>query len=152
MRKIIVSLLAIAFLCSACVEHSVFPRPNDMISVPKENVEILGHTEGKTGGGRIWILFIPIGWGRDEVLETIAYKKALKHMPNAEGLIDKKVTYTRVRVPLVLVTYVGKAIKIEGTAFRIKTNTDYQQEITNKTTINNNTPNNVQEKEDSNQH
>ena len=143
MNKTIVCLLFLAFLCSSCVEHTILPRPADTISESvRNNVEILGHTEAKTGGGRLWILFIPFGWGKEEVMETIAYKKALKKIPNADGLIDQKVTYTRVRVPLVVVTFVGKSIKVEGTAYRIKSDREKQNQSPNDKiiiNINNNT-------------
>lgn len=131
--KITCIIVALSIL-SSCVTLNVTPIPNSttLSILDKDRIEILGEAVGNAGGGRLWLLFIPFGWARDNWLKSRAMKNALKSYPNADGLMDATLDYHKVRVPLVLVTVVTKDVKVKGVAYHIRTDEEYEAYLKEK--------------------
>lgn len=129
-----VVVMMIVTSMSSCVTTRLTNVPNSstISSLDKDRIEILGPAIGNAGGGRVWILFIPIGWGRDSWCESTAYKNALKSYPNADGIIEQTQSYHRVRVPLLVITPVVKKVEVRGTAYHIRTDAELEEYLKTK--------------------
>ena len=134
MKKRLLSFLAIIALTTSCITTRVTTVPNSstISSVEKDRIQILGNAEGNSGGAKVWLLFIPLGWAKDSWCEGRAYKKALKTYPNADGLLDQTENYHKTVVPLVVVTPVVKKVKITGTAYHIRTDAELEEYLKTK--------------------
>ena len=134
MKKILIVIIAAIMLVTSCVTTRVTNIPNNstISSIDKNRIEILGKASASSVGGRLWILFIPLGWAKDSWIEGQAYKKALKKYPNADGLIDQIQNYNKTTVPLIVVTPQVKTIKITGTAYHIRTDKELKEYRKNK--------------------
>jgi hypothetical protein len=73
-----------------------------------------------------WALFIPLGNPmRTSTMTAQAYQKALK-IANKEsdtridGILTPQYTFSRIKVPLVVVTFNYKTVTCEGKAYRVK--------------------------------
>lgn len=136
MKKVLIKLtvfFSVIIVLFSCVTSRItnVPNPSSISSLNSEKIEILGHVEGISPGARLWVTFIPIGWGRDSWCESRAYKKALKKFPNADGIMDQVITYYRMRIPLIVLTPVYKSVTLKGVAYRLKTD----QEMNTTTTV-----------------
>lgn len=131
--KILVVTIIIA-LNSSCVTTRLTNIPNSstIFALEKDRIEILGPAKGSSFGARMWLLFIPIGWGQDSRCESQAYKNALKSYSNADGLIDQTTNYHRTRVPLLIVTPVYKQVTVTGTAYHIRTDKELEEYLRTK--------------------
>ncbi|MDR0803355.1 hypothetical protein [Fluviicola sp.] len=134
MKKMLLSFVVIATLTASCVTNRVITIPNSstISNLEKDRIEVLGKTEGKSGGGRVWLLFIPIGWAKDSWCEGRAYKKALKSYSNADGLLEQTETYHKTVIPLIVVTPVVKKVKITGIAYHIRTDEELEEYLKTK--------------------
>jgi|688.fasta_scaffold88709_5 hypothetical protein len=126
MKKVLIQatvLFSVIIVLFSCVTTRItnVQNPSSVSSLNSEKIEILGHVEGTSPGARLWVTFIPLGWGRDSWCESRAYKKALKKYPNADGIMDQVLTYYRMRIPLVVLTPVYKSVTLKGVAYRLKT-------------------------------
>ncbi|MBS1641572.1 MAG: hypothetical protein JSR11_03755 [Bacteroidetes bacterium] len=119
---------------TSCVTNRVtnVPNPTTIATIEKDRLQILGPVEGNSGGGRVWLLFIPIGWAKDSWIEGRAYKNALKDFPNADGIIDQVQTYHKTTIPLVIVTPQAKAVKVKGTAYHLRNDAELQEYLKTK--------------------
>jgi len=108
---------------------------NTSISIDKDRLQILGKADGSSGGSRVWLLFIPLGWAKDSWVEGRAYKKALKDYPNADGLLDQIQNYHKTSVPLIVVTPVVKVVKVTGTAYHIRTDAELAEYLKTKNSV-----------------
>jgi len=128
MKKITIFLLIVLSL-SSCVTTKFWDIPNNstISTLEKDRIEILGQTEGSADGGRVWILFIPIGWGKNSWVESTAYERALKTYPNTDGLINQTKTYRRTSVPLIVITPVVKKATVKGTAYHIRSDAELDE-------------------------
>ena len=63
MKKPIITLLATTTLVTSCITNRLTNIPNNstVSSVDKDRIQILGKAEGNSGGGKVWVLFIPLG-------------------------------------------------------------------------------------------
>jgi hypothetical protein len=134
MKVKLIILLAIITFTTSCVTNRITNIPNmsTISNFEKDRIEILGKAEGSCGGGRVWVLFIPIGWAADNWLEGKAYKNALKNYPNADGLIDQIQTYHKTSVPLFVITPQVKLVKVTGTAYHIRNDAELQEYLKTK--------------------
>ncbi len=134
MKVKLITVVTIITLTTSCVTNRVTNIPNSstISSIGEDRIEILGKAEGNSGGGRVWVLFIPLGWANDSWIEGRAYKKAIKNYPNADGLIDQTQTYLKTTVPLVVVTPQIKKVKVTGTAYHIRTDVELEEYRKNK--------------------
>jgi hypothetical protein len=128
------SFATIIALTTSCVTNRVTSIPNNttVSSVDKDRLQILGQADGSSGGTRVWLLFIPLGWAKDSWVEGRAYKKALKDYPNADGLLDQVKTYHKTTIPLIVVTPQVKVAKVKGTAYHIRTDLELESYLKNK--------------------
>ncbi len=128
------SFATIIALTTSCVTNRVTNIPNNttVSSVDKDRLQILGQADGSSGGTRVWLLFIPLGWAKDSWVEGRAYKKALKDYPNADGLLDQVKTYHKTTIPLIVVTPQVKVAKVKGTAYHIRTDLELESYLKNK--------------------
>ena len=128
------SFAAIIALTTSCVTNRVTNIPNNTSasSVDKDRLQILGKAEGHSGGTRVWVLFVPVGWAKDSWVKGRAYKKALRDYSNADGLLDQVETYHKTTIPLIVVTPQVKAVKVTGTAYHIRTDAELEEYLKNK--------------------
>ncbi len=134
MKKTIITIAAITTLMTSCITNRVTNIPNNtsVASVDKDRVQILGQADGSSGGTRVWVLFIPLGWAKDSWVEGRAYKKALKDYPNADGLLDQVQTYHKTTIPLIVVTPHVKVAKVKGTAYHLRTDAELAEYLKTK--------------------
>lgn len=134
MKTKTISFLAIMFLTASCITNRVTSIPNQstVALIEKDRLEILGQAQGSSGGGRVWVLFIPLGWAMDSWIEGRAYKKALKVYPRTDGLLDQVQTYHKTTIPFILVTPQVKVVKVKGTAYHIRTDAELEEYLKNK--------------------
>ena len=128
MKVKMITVATIILMTTSCVTSRVTNIPNNttISSIEKDRIEILGKAEANSGGGRVWVLFIPLGWANDNWIEGRAYKKAIKDYPNTDGLIDQIQTYNKTTIPLIIVTPQVKTVKLTGTAYHIRTDAELE--------------------------
>lgn len=120
MKKLI--LFSFVFvLFTSCVTSRGHFQKNPDVTI-NESYETKGRVEGKAISERVWILFIPIGGISDQGLYNRAYKKATEEKADADGVTSQIVEYHKVKIPLLLFTYVHKDLTVSGTAYKIKQN------------------------------
>ena len=134
MKIKLLSLATIIALTTSCITNRVTNVPNQttVASVDKDRLQILGQADGSSGGTRVWLLFIPLGWAKDSWVEGRAYKKAIKDYPNADGLLDQVQTYHKTTIPLIVVTPQVKVVKVKGTAYHLRTDAELAEYLKTK--------------------
>lgn len=134
MFKFIYLFVLVLITLTSCVTNIVknVPNPTTIADIDKDRLEILGPAVGNAGGGRVWLLFIPIGWAKEDWMRGRAYKNALKDYPNANGLIDQIETFHKTSIPLVVVTPQVKKMKITGTAYHIRNDAELAEYLKTK--------------------
>lgn len=134
MKVKLIRLTIIISLTTSCITNRVTNIPNSstISSVEQDRIQILGKATGNSGGGRVWVLFIPIGWAKDTWVEGRAYKNAIRNYPNADGLIDQTQTYHKTTIPLIVITPQIKTVNVTGTAYHIRTDVELQEYLKSK--------------------
>lgn len=134
MKIKLLSLVTIIVLMTSCVTNRVTNIPNQttVANVDKDRLQILGQADGSSGGTRVWLLFIPLGWAKDSWVEGRAYKNATKDYPNADGLLDQVQTYHKTTIPLIVVTPQVKVVKVKGIAYHIRTDAELAEYLKTK--------------------
>ncbi len=134
MKIKLLSFVTIILSTSSCITNRVKNIPNQttVASVDKDRLQILGLAEGSSGGTRVWLLFIPLGWAKDSWVEGRAYKKAIKDYPNADGLLDQVQTYHKTTIPLIVITPQVKVVKVKGTAYHLRTDAELAEYLKTK--------------------
>ena len=95
----------------------------------RSSYTILGETSAVSFAPKLWILFIPFGGSSDQGLYDRAYKKSLREFKGANGLMSEQIEYKKVKLPLLVVTFVYKQVKVTGVAYHIKNDVDRKNDL-----------------------
>lgn len=117
MKKVFL-FFAVILLFGSCITSRGNYTKNPDVAI-SENYKAAGRVEGVAFMPKLWILFIPIGGMSDQGLYNLAYKNAMKQSPEADGVTSQIVEYKKVKIPLLLVTFVNKHVNVSGTAYKI---------------------------------
>lgn len=120
MKKALSISLVITFLLTGCITSKGRFTKNADVAI-NENYQPLTKVDAEAFAPKIWILFIPLGGSSDQGLYNRAYKKAMKQADGSDGVTSQIVEYKKIKIPLLLITYVNKHISVSGTAYKIKT-------------------------------
>lgn len=131
-RLIAISLILMLTVSCVTTRETNVPNSSTISNLEKDRIEVLGHVEGNSGGGRMWVLFIPLGWARDSWIEDRAYEKAMEKYTNADGLMEQKQTYHKTSVPLIVLTPQVKKVKVTGVAYHIRTDEELEAYLKNR--------------------
>lgn len=121
MRKaLLISLFALLF--ASCVSTKTnAPTVTGIENLKREDYTVMPEAKTCSRGFRVWILFIPIGYGKsDKVRESKAFNKMLK--PNhADGVLAAKYKHKKITVSLILLTYTNWTTTLNGKPYVLKT-------------------------------
>jgi len=132
MKKPIYLLFAIIFFLSSCVtSKGKMIAHNQVMPSERSSYTVLGETSAVSAAPKFWVLFIPFGGSSDQGLYDRAYKKATKEFKGVNGLMSEQIEYKKVKVPLLLFTFVYKQVKVTGVAYHIKNDVELTDKSTN---------------------
>ena len=75
-----------------------------------------------------WLLFIKFAGQSDTRLRERIYTKAVKSVPRAQGILNPRYDAKKRVIPLILFTFTKRTIKLQGQAFRMKTDAELELE------------------------
>ncbi len=123
--------MLVASLFTACItskdglKSEQKTSTESIVPADRNSYSILNRVEGDATSFKVWLTFIPIGGISDRGLYDRAYKEAVE---GTDGIILPHYTYKRVRIPLLITTFVYKKAKVEGTSFVLKSDSEYRME------------------------
>lgn len=143
MKKLFYTLLtffiATLFLTScSTTKTAINHQPIEIQKFNRDEYVVLDQINGKANSTRVWFLFIPFGGKSDQKLYEKAYNSAVKSAigQKADGILQPRYTYKKTTIPLILLNFTTKKVTVEGKAFRIKSEEEYQNSKTDKKTNN----------------
>ncbi|MCC5916058.1 MAG: hypothetical protein JJU02_01890 [Cryomorphaceae bacterium] len=129
--RIIVLSGLFAGIFSSCTlsEGTIHSQEINLKPFNRGEYVVMDRAKGEAVSKRFWLLFIPIGGLTDETLNARAYNDAMQKAidVDADGLLQPRFTYVRKVYPFLIFTYTKKVAVVDGRAFRIKTESEYQQ-------------------------
>ena len=133
MKKLIYLILVIPLLFGSCVtSKGRMVAHAQVLPSERSSYTILGETSAVSFAPKLWILFIPFGGSSDQGLYDRAYKKSLREFKGANGLMSEQIEYKKVKLPLLVVTFVYKQVKVTGVAYHIKNDVELTQDNSNQ--------------------
>lgn len=121
----VLALLALAFSSCTSSKSSVNPKQAELNRLTRNDYNLLQTTEGVAKSNRVWFLFVPIGGKTDQRLYEVAYNNGVENLKqDADGILEPRYDYKRFTVPLILINYIHKEVKVKGKAYRLKTDTE----------------------------
>lgn len=116
MVKTIYILLA-AVLFTACVSK----RETLNTTSASINYEVMPEAKVSVNGGRLWLLFIPIGLGsfKHETQREKAIHRFLKHN-NADAIASGELVHRKIIIPLIVVNFSYRWATLKGKPAKIK--------------------------------
>jgi hypothetical protein len=129
MKRVMYLLFVVAITLSSCVtSKGSMVAHNQVLPVERSSYTVLGETSAVSAAPKFWVLFIPFGGSSDQGLYDRAYKKAIRELKGANGLMSEQIEYKKVKVPLLLFTFVYKQVKVTGVAYHIKNDVELTQQ------------------------
>ena len=125
--KFVLQVVLLSFLLVSCStsKSTINPKNVELNKLNRNDYNLLQTTEGSAYSTRIWLLFIPLGGRSDERLFQIAYNNGVENlMQDADGIVEPRYEYRKTVIPLILINYVGKRVKVKGKAYRLKTDSE----------------------------
>ena len=76
-----------------------------IVPADRNSYSVLNKVSGNASSFRVWVFFIPIGGISDRGLYDRAYKDAVE---GTDGILLPHYTYKKVKIPLIVLTFVSK--------------------------------------------
>ena len=126
MKVILTSILiGLIFVSCSTSKSSINPKGAELNRLTRNDYNVLQTTEGIAKSDRVWLLFIPLGGKTDERLYEIAYNNGVESLrQDADGILEPRYEYKKITIPLILISYVHKKVKVKGKAYRLKTDSE----------------------------
>lgn len=129
-NSIFILLIGLLFLTScSTTRSSLNHQPVKIQEFERDEYVVLDKARGKAASFRFWLLFIPLGGKSDQKLYEKAYDSAVKSaiVADADGLLQPRFSYKKTSIPFILFGWTTKKVSVEGRAFRIKSEEEYQK-------------------------
>jgi hypothetical protein len=136
MQKIVqilsIAIIAAVFLTSCGSSRSTMNTQNAQISTLKREEYILLNNDVNveiTNKG-FWFLFIKFAGQSEARLRERIYTKAVQSVPQAQGILNPRYDVKGRVIPLIVVTFTKRTVKLRGQAFRMKTDAELELDKT----------------------
>jgi len=122
--KIIFTLLLATTLLASCSRTVIDNQNTRLAEFTREDYSLLDPVTGTDESFNAWILFIRVAGTRDSKMYARAYNRAVKQLPNADGILTPRAQYRKVPVPLILLNFSWKKVEVTGRGYRLKSDAE----------------------------
>lgn len=113
-------LIACLALASCSRTVTIDNQATRLAEFTRDDYTLLEPVTGVDKTFNAWILFIRVAGARDSKMYTRAYNRAVKQLPSADGILTPRVEYRKIPIPLILLNFSWKEVKVTGRGYRLK--------------------------------